>query len=193
MKNFYTSPRIQVGGQPQTPPTVQCKRNPRTNLVSLSWALWSLSFLRSNSLFQSDPVSARDSHTAVWTGSEMIVWGQTRGVSVYLDTGGRYDPGTDGWVATCTTNAPEARVSQTAIWSGSEMILWGGAIGVNYLSTGGRYCAQFGPRPTPTPTVTPTSTPTVTPTASPPPTATPRVTPKPRPTPHWWRNGDCDW
>src|SRR5438477_1963247 len=33
-------------------------------------------------------------HTAVWTGSEMIVWGGNHNGS-YLNTGGRYDPSTD--------------------------------------------------------------------------------------------------
>ena len=46
-------------------------------------------------------------HTAVWTGSEMIVWGGVR--PGLLNTGGRYDPGTDSWTATSTTNAPSAR------------------------------------------------------------------------------------
>ena len=47
-------------------------------------------------------------HTAVWTGSEMIVWGGSNGSS-YFNTGGRYNPSTDSWIATSTTNAPAAR------------------------------------------------------------------------------------
>ena len=42
------------------------------------------------------------------------------------NTGGRYDPGTDSWTATSTTNAPTARYAPTAVWTGSEMIVWGG-------------------------------------------------------------------
>ena len=38
----------------------------------------------------------RMSHTAVWTGNEMIVWGGN-GDSGVLDTGGRYDPVTNSW------------------------------------------------------------------------------------------------
>ena len=64
-------------------------------------------------------------HTAVWTGSEMIVWGGCDGFSC-LNTGGRYNPSTDSWTATSTTNAPAARYSHTAVWTGSEMIVWGG-------------------------------------------------------------------
>jgi hypothetical protein len=91
--------------------------------------------------------SARDSHAAVWTGSEMIVWGGSAGPGVNFNSGGRYNPSTDSWTATSTTNAPSPRLSQTAVWAGSEMILWGGTSD----STGGRYCAAA-PSPTPTPT-----------------------------------------
>jgi N-acetylneuraminic acid mutarotase len=79
----------------------------------------------------------RSDHTAVWTGSEMIIWG---GVSAsgYLNTGGRYNPSTDSWTATSTTNAPTARYVHTAVWTGSEMIVWGGSNGSD-LNTGGRY------------------------------------------------------
>ena len=55
----------------------------------------------------------------------MIVWGGYDG-NVYLNTGGRYNPGTDSWTATSTTNAPTARGFHTAVWTGSEMIVWGG-------------------------------------------------------------------
>src|SRR5205823_5463811 len=82
---------------------------------------------------------ARSAHTAVWTGSEMIVWGGTQGGVVYLNTGGRYNPSTDSWTATSLTNAPAARDYHTAIWTGSEMIVWGGSNGSSYLNTGGRY------------------------------------------------------
>src|SRR6266404_188738 len=76
------------------------------------------------------------SNTAVWTGSEMIVWGGYGGSS--LNTGGRYNPSTDSWTATSTTNAPDARSAHTAVWTGSEMIVWGGN-GGSSLNTGGRY------------------------------------------------------
>ena len=82
--------------------------------------------------------TARFGHTAVWTGSEMIVWGGSDGTSV-LNTGGRYNPSTDSWTATSTTNAPEARTGHTAVWTGSEMIVWGGSNNKARLNTGGRY------------------------------------------------------
>jgi N-acetylneuraminic acid mutarotase len=77
-------------------------------------------------------------HTAVWTGSEMIVWGGTPDGSNFLNTGGKYNPSTDSWTATSITNAPIARESHTAVWTGSEMIVWGG-YNRSELNTGGRY------------------------------------------------------
>src|SRR5262245_52271940 len=87
--------------------------------------------------------SARSGHTAVWTGSEMIVWGGTDhyGYTV-LNTGGRYNPSTDSWTATGTTNAPSGRENHTGVWTGSDMIIWGGYSydgTSHYLNTGGRY------------------------------------------------------
>ena len=38
----------------------------------------------------------------------MIVWGGYGGWQAF-NTGGRYNPSTDNWTATSTTNAPEAR------------------------------------------------------------------------------------
>jgi N-acetylneuraminic acid mutarotase len=82
--------------------------------------------------------SQRGDHTAVWTGSEMIVWGGATDVSVW-NTGGRYNPATDSWTATSTASAPTARYGHKAVWTGSEMIVWGGFAGGNVLNTGGRY------------------------------------------------------
>jgi N-acetylneuraminic acid mutarotase len=82
--------------------------------------------------------AAREEHTAVWTGTEMIVWGGLA-VTGSLNTGGRYNPSTDSWTATSTTNAPSARWGHTAVWTGSEMIIWGGADPLVVGGTGGRY------------------------------------------------------
>ncbi len=79
--------------------------------------------------------TARMSHTAVWTGTEMIVWGGSDGLHHYFNTGGRYDPSTDSWTPTSTSGAPVDLYYPTAVWTGSEMIVWGGSGGGN----GGRY------------------------------------------------------
>ena len=87
----------------------------------------------------SNPPEARTEHTAVWTGTEMIVWG---GFNPYLlNTGGRYDPVLNTWTPTSTgANVPQKRWAHSAVWTGSEMIVWGG---YNFNSTeindGGRY------------------------------------------------------
>src|SRR5439155_1670602 len=86
--------------------------------------------------------AARQQHTAVWTGTEMIVWGGLGSTGV-LNTGGRYNPGTDSWTATSTTSAPAGRYLHTAVWSGSEMIVWGGSNGSGSLNTGVRYSASL--------------------------------------------------
>jgi hypothetical protein len=73
-------------------------------------------------------------YTAVWTGTEMIVWGGTGSI------GGRYNPSTDTWTLTSATNAPTQRTAHTAVWTGTHMIVWGGAgLPAGDLNTGGRY------------------------------------------------------
>jgi N-acetylneuraminic acid mutarotase len=87
--------------------------------------------------------SARKYHTAVWTGSEMVVWGGGLGWGeTCFYTGGRYDPMTDSWTPLFTGQAPEARIWHTAVWTGKEMIVWGGYNydgAHHYLNSGGRY------------------------------------------------------
>jgi N-acetylneuraminic acid mutarotase len=88
----------------------------------------------------SGPPEARDGHTSVWTGSEMIVWGGVHGsTNTDFNDGGRYTPATDTWLPTTITGAPAARSVHTAVWTGSEMIIWGGYDGANGLNDGGRY------------------------------------------------------
>ena len=82
--------------------------------------------------------SPRTYHTAIWTGSVMVVWGGT-GVTSYLATGGKYDPLSDSWTATSTVGAPSARGGHTAVWTGAQMIIWGGEAAGGYPSSGGRY------------------------------------------------------
>jgi N-acetylneuraminic acid mutarotase len=89
--------------------------------------------------------SSRSGHTAVWTGSRMLVWGgffvQTPpGITTYFNDGGLYDPATDTWSAVTTTGAPSARRYPQAVWSGSQVLLWGGeASGDAFPNAGARY------------------------------------------------------
>jgi N-acetylneuraminic acid mutarotase len=82
--------------------------------------------------------TARAEHTAVWTGTEMIIWGG-RTSSRSLDTGSRYNPATNSWAATPRNGAPSPRYSHTAIWTGTEMIIWGGRNTARPFNSGSRY------------------------------------------------------
>jgi N-acetylneuraminic acid mutarotase len=82
--------------------------------------------------------AARRAHTAVWTGSEMIVWGGYNGSS-YSNDGARYSPTANLWTALTTSGAPSARNAHTAVWTGGEMIVWGGGSSGVFLKDGGRF------------------------------------------------------
>ena len=83
-----------------------------------------------------DVPDGRTGHTAVWTGTEMIVWGGSAGS--ITATGGRYDPASDSWNATSTSGVPSSRWFHTAVWTGEAMIVWGGE-GRGDLRTGGLF------------------------------------------------------
>lgn len=81
----------------------------------------------------------RDSHAAVWTGTEMLVWGGWGGGP--LNSGGLYNPTTDNWTLISTTNAPAPRWNTSMVWAGNKAIVWGGGLltsNVTY-NTGGVY------------------------------------------------------
>ena len=82
-----------------------------------------------------DAPSARKFHTAVWTGSHLIVWGGSGDTGETLATGGRYDPVADSWSPTKNIGSPQPRSGHSAVWTGSQMVVWGGS----GLATGGRY------------------------------------------------------
>ena len=80
---------------------------------------------------------ARRSHSAVWTGSEMIVWGGDNGSGIFSN-GARFDPAGNGWTPLSLFGTPDGRLLHTAVWTGTEMIVWGGSNNA-ILNTGGRY------------------------------------------------------
>ncbi len=119
-----------------------------TKLFIIYFVLLSLQFRITNSQetwratsFNNVP-AARTMHTAVWTGSKMIIWG---GQSNYVDinTGGQYDVAANSWTPTSTINAPVGRELHSAIWTGSKMIVWGGwwanDTSIIFLNSGGIY------------------------------------------------------
>ncbi len=85
----------------------------------------------------------RAEHTAVWTGSQMLVWGgfsKPSGTIVYLATGGTLNPETGAWSDTTTTGAPTGRAGHSSVWTGDSMLVWGG-YGSNaaYFNSGALY------------------------------------------------------
>ena len=93
-----------------------------------------------NAISTNGAPSPRYMHTAVWNGSEMLIWGGTvppSATTVFGD-GAKYNPSNDTWRPIPTTGAPTGRYGQTAVWTGSEMIIWGG-YNSSFLNTGSRY------------------------------------------------------
>ncbi|HSY22180.1 MAG TPA: hypothetical protein VK841_08705, partial [Polyangiaceae bacterium] len=67
---------------------------------------------------------------AVWTGSEMIVWGggpidANGNFSVALADGAAYEPRSDTWRSIHL--APGGLIAGAAVWTGTQMIVWGGS------------------------------------------------------------------
>src|SRR4051794_2214675 len=67
-------------------------------------------------------ISRRTGNSAIWTGTEMIVWGGGS-QSVWLGDGGRYDLQTDSWRPTSNSGAPSPRWFHGAVWSGTQMLV----------------------------------------------------------------------
>jgi hypothetical protein len=80
---------------------------------------------------------SRYRHTAVSTGTDVIVWGG-QGAGYYRN-GAIYHPLENTWDATSTTGAPSVRRQHCAVWTGTKMLVWGGYDGATYLGDGGMY------------------------------------------------------
>ena len=75
----------------------------------------------------------REDHSAIWTGTEMIVWGgqgwnpETGYGFVWLNSGACYNPRTDTWrVTSIGTGCPSPRSRHASVWTGQVMLVWGG-------------------------------------------------------------------
>lgn len=114
--------------------------------VRKSGATWE----RMNELWAYDPVSdhwreldssdpdtpgARSHHTAVWTGSRLVVFGGYDGLSP-VSSGGQYDPAANAWLPMPYDDEPAARWLHASAWSGTRMFTWGGNTGGGFTSTG---------------------------------------------------------
>lgn len=75
--------------------------------------------------------AARFGHSAVWTGSKMIVFGGAKtdvvgSATDLFSDGAIFDPATGGWTPLPSAGAPDARFHHCAVWTGTEMIVFGG-------------------------------------------------------------------
>ena len=86
-------------------------------------------------------IAPRRGHTAVWTGTEMIVWGGEDGSA--LNTGYRYRPDSNTWSVMSISGAPSARQDHIAVWTGMHMLVWGGRMGSTIRGSGARYSPAF--------------------------------------------------
>jgi N-acetylneuraminic acid mutarotase len=130
----WTGTEMIVWGGTTLPENAVLKSGGRYDPASDSWKPTNLSNAPANRFF----------HTAVWTGSLMVVWGgidatQTDPGADYSNTGGLYDPGTNTWTAISNANAPVGRFAHSAVWTGSEMLVWGGQSYSGGSDIGGRY------------------------------------------------------
>ncbi len=72
------------------------------------------------------PMSGRGYFDAVWTGTEMILWGGSiAGRGVPLDDGAAYDPRANAW-RTLPAAPIQARDYPALAWTGREVVVWGG-------------------------------------------------------------------
>lgn len=82
------------------------------------------------------------SHSAIWTGEEMIVWGgvgmEDRGAAGMEDRGAAFNPGRNAW-RTIAAAPLDARHRHSAVWTGEEMLVWGGQGAAGPLATGAAY------------------------------------------------------
>jgi N-acetylneuraminic acid mutarotase len=79
--------------------------------------------------------SARVAHTAVWTGTKMIVWGGKSG-GTPLGDGAVYNPANNTWTPLPSLGAPAARFGHIAVWTGAEMLVFGGENASGPLASG---------------------------------------------------------
>jgi len=65
------------------------------------------------------------STTAVWTGTDMVVFGG-EGMGTSFDDGARYCLAEDTWAMLPEKGAPSSRTGHAMVWTGKEVIVWGG-------------------------------------------------------------------
>jgi len=85
----------------------------------------------------------RQRHTAVWTGTSMIVWGGYNSVPTstaleYQSDGASYDLNSNTWKLLPATTL-SGRREHMAVWTGTTMIVWGGNASSTIVDDGASY------------------------------------------------------
>jgi len=117
----------------------------RTCTSTCGWSDWSACAAAKGWDTMADPPSTflgRYYASAVWTGTDMIVFGGTGSCGSYCSDGASYKLSTDTWTS---LPASTGRYYHTAVWTGAgnEMIVWGG-YNAGYLATGASYSTTTG-------------------------------------------------
>jgi hypothetical protein len=81
------------------------------------------------------PIAPRRSHVAVWTGSEMVIWGGADTLGRALDDGAAYDVGSNSW-RRLPQGPLQARENMGAVWTGHDVLIWGGHQDTSELEEG---------------------------------------------------------
>ncbi len=68
----------------------------------------------------------RADHSAVWTGTDMIVWGGKTTGFESITKGAKYNLNANSWSAISASGAPSKRSNHGSAWTGDEMIIWAG-------------------------------------------------------------------
>jgi N-acetylneuraminic acid mutarotase len=85
------------------------------------------------------PLAPRSLETAIWTGSEAVIWGGVNPARLpELNDGAAYNPRTNRW--RILAPAPIAgRSAQRGVWTGHELVIWGGQSLAATLNDGAAY------------------------------------------------------
>ena len=86
-------------------------------------------------------LAGRMKHSAVWTGTEMIIWGGTNGTRFFRN-GAAYDPDTGDW--RLLPRFGVGRADHAAVWTGKEMVIAGGVTSRGIAEGGGAFGVEEG-------------------------------------------------
>ena len=86
----------------------------------------------------SGALSARQGHSAVWTGQKILYFGGKQG-GTFLGDGAAFDPVSNTWSPLPSSGAPAARSGHSAVWTGSEMVIFGGETAAGTTATGAAF------------------------------------------------------